>query len=96
MHKEWKWKQNKNSNKNSLVNYSAPPIISPKKRPNLEDIDLTADDDSVVTNTSNLTDLMLTSNEENSTKPSGKDEVINAGIVPTLTKPTVGVGSKDI
>ena len=56
-----------------------------------EDIDLTRDDASAASNNIKWSKVILTSNEEDSTKPSsGKDEVVNAGIVSNLTKPTVG------
>ena len=74
-----------------MDNSSTPPIIFPNKTPNPEAFDLNGNNDSAVTNTSNLTYLMLTSNEEDSTKSLGKDEVTNTDIVPTLNKPTVGL-----
>ena len=64
-------------------------MVSLNNKPlNPEDIDLIGDDDSGVSNTSELLEVLL-ANAEGGTNPS-KDEVVNAGIVSNSTKPTIG------
>ena len=56
---------------------------------------MTGNDVSAVSNNTKLFNMTLASKEEDGMKAlSGKDDVVNAGIVATSTKPTVGFKDK--
>mmetsp|Transcript_17209 Transcript_17209/g.18906 ORF Transcript_17209/g.18906 Transcript_17209/m.18906 type:complete len:236 (-) Transcript_17209:511-1218(-) len=64
-------------------NSSAPPFVSPKKSPNPEGIDL-PDNVFDVSNTSKLTEVLLTSKKEDSTKSSSSSGKEDASVVPMI------------